>query len=115
MASFNLYNAKSEYCYKLQLLFFLHIVLFIRIILFERWRPVRELLGVKLEFEITIVTVFKACLLTVKEKSRSHNGQCFVIRYLGNVFRKTLLIVICYDKEPKKGLSQKTAPEKRVK
>ena len=88
MASFNLYNAKSEYCYKLQLLFFLHIVLFIRIILFERWRPVRELLGVKLECEITIVTVFKACVLTVKEKSRSHNGQCFVIRYLGNAFRK---------------------------
>ncbi len=69
MASFNLYNAKSEYCYKLQLLFFLHIVLFTRIILFERWRPVRERLRIKLEFEITIVTVFKACVLTVKRRS----------------------------------------------
>lgn len=88
MASFNLYNAKSEYCYKLQLLFFLHIVLFIRIILFERWRPVRELLGVKLEFESTVL---KVCVLSVKRRSQHteyHIIQIAKIRLLCSSFQR---------------------------
>ena len=59
-------------------------LLFIGIILFEHRRPVRERLSVKLEFEITIVPVLKACVLTVKR--RSEDTEHHIVRTTPGIF-----------------------------